>query len=158
MDKTLFDFLEKNKIKFIEHKHPAVFTVEESLKVKNNIPGLHCKCLFLKDDKNKFYLIAMEAYKRADIKSLRKEFNVGKLHFASPEELKFHLNVSPGSVSIFAMIYAKDVNLIIDEVVWNADIAGFHPNINTSTLEIHKVDLRKFISSLKVNPHILKIE
>jgi len=96
-------------------------------------------------------------YKRLDIKSLRKVLNAKKLHFASAEELKSELNVSPGSVSIFALINSKNVKSIIDEEVWSAEITGFHPNINTSTLEISHENLEKFILSTKHKPLILEV-
>lgn len=157
MDKTLENYLKEQKIEYIEHKHKAVFTVEESKSIKENIPGLHCKCLFLKDNKGKFYLVAMNAHKRADMKKLRKDLHVEKLHFASEEELKKHLNVTPGSVSIFAMIHSKNIHLIIDKQVWLADFTGFHPNINTSTLQISKNDLERFVNSLKINYKMIEI-
>ena len=156
MDKTLETYLKEHKIEYIEHKHKAVFTVAESTLIKSHKPGLSCKCLFLKDEKGKFYLLAMNAHKRADMKLLKKELDVEKLHFASEEELKRELNVTPGSVSIFAMIYKKNVNLIIDKEVWTEKIVGFHPNINTSTLEISHENLEKFLNSLKKEYKIME--
>ncbi len=157
MDKALKDYLEKNKISYVVHNHPAVFTVEESRSLKKEIPGLHTKNLFLKDDKSRFYLVCMPAEKRLDIKLLRKYLQVNKLHFASPEELRSHLNLAPGSVSIFGMINAKSVKLVIDEDIWFADKVGFHPNVNTSTLEIKHADLERFYKSLKGDKEIIKI-
>jgi len=157
MDKTLETYLKEHKIEYTEHNHKAVFTVAESTSIKAHIPGMSCKCLFLKDDKGKFYLLAMNAHKRVDMKKLRKDINVEKLHFGSEEELKSELNVTPGSVSIFAMMYGKNVNLIIDKEVWNAEITGFHPNINTSTLEISHKNLEDFINSLKKEYKILEL-
>ena len=55
------------------------------------------------------------------------------------------------------MIYAKDVKLIIDKEVWDAPITGFHPNINTSTLEITHEDLEKFVNSLKSEKQIMEL-
>lgn len=158
MDKALESYLKEHKIEYVEHKHKAVFTVAESTSIKKHIPGLSCKCLFLKDEKGKFYLLAMNAHKRANMKLLRKEIDVEKLHFASEEELKRELNVTPGSVSIFAMIHSKNVSLIIDKEVWTAEIVGFHPNINTSTLEISHKNLEIFINSLKTKALILKMQ
>ena len=47
----------------------------------------------------------------------KKTLKIKKLHFASPEELKQHLNLTPGSVSIFGMIHpnSSQVILIIDK-------------------------------------------
>ncbi|MFH1802621.1 MAG: prolyl-tRNA synthetase associated domain-containing protein [archaeon] len=157
MDQFLKSYLEKNEIGHVEHKHEAVYTVEESKKLKQLIPGLHCKCLFLKDNNKKFYLVALPAQKRLDIKALRKKLEVKKLNFGSPEELKEKLNLTPGSVSIFGMVYAKDVALIIDQQVWDAEISGFHPNINTSTLELKRKDLEKFYNLLETEKHVMEL-
>jgi Ala-tRNA(Pro) deacylase len=157
MDAALKFYLDKHNISYVEHKHPAVFTVEESKKLKQLIPGLHCKCLFLKDNNRNFYLVALPAEKRLDIKSLREKLQVKKLNFGSPEELKEKLNLTPGSVSIFGMIYAKDVAFILDQEVWNAETSGFHPNINTATLEIKHEDLEKFYNSLNSEKHVIEL-
>jgi|SRR3989344_7279482 len=159
MDNKLKSFLEKNNIVFIQHKHPAVFTVNESKRIKENIPGQHTKCLFLKDENSIFYLVCMNAYKRLHMKTLRKKFNVKKMHFALPEELEEKLGLTPGSVSIFGLINNSDnsVNLILDKEVWTAEKVGFHPNINTSTLELSHNDLEKFVNLLKCKKYILDL-
>ena len=113
----LKEYLEAHKIKYKEHKHPAVFTVEQSKKIKLTYTGMHTKSLFLKDNKGNFYLISMNANKKLDTKILKKYLNIKKLHFASPEELKSKLNVTPGSVSIFSIINDKnnEINLFLDK-------------------------------------------
>lgn len=158
MDKNLERYLKERDIGYVKHEHPAVFTVEESKLLKAKIPGMHCKCLFLKDNKERFYLLAMNAFKKLDMKLMRKKLGVGKLHFGSPEELKERLNLTPGSVSIFGMIYAKEVKLLIDEEVWKAERVGFHPNINTATLEIKHDELAKFLDSLSSEKEIINID
>lgn len=158
MEEKLKTYLEKHKINYIIHEHHAVFTVEESTKIKQSIPGLSAKCLFLKDSKNdKFYLVCMPALKRLDIKKLSRIFGAKKLNFGSQEELKKELSITPGSVSIFCMINANNVELIVDQEIWNAKITGFHPNINTATLEITHENLEKFYDSIKSKKQILEL-
>jgi len=159
MDPTLSTYLQDHNILYVEHKHPAVFTVEESKKIELNLPNVfHTKNLFLKDENKKFFLVSMNAHKRLDLKSLRNKLNAQKkLSFASAEQLKERLNLTPGSVSIFGMIYAKDVTLILDQEIWEAEKVGFHPNINTSTLELTHENLAKFYDSLKSDKMILKL-
>lgn len=158
MEPSLKNYLKVNEIEFKEHKHKPLFKVSDSRELKKKIPGVPTKNLFLKDDKNNFYLICMHADKRADLKKIRKDLNVRKLYFGSPEDLKEHLKLTPGSVSIFGMIHSEKVTLLIDKEIWNAEITGFHPNINTSTLEIDRGSLRKFINSLKCEKRIIEIE
>ncbi len=150
MEKELEQYLLKNKINYILHKHSAVFTVAESSKDEQiiNIPGLHCKTLFLKDDLGRVYLVGMPAHKRLDVKKLEKHLSVKKLKFGSVDELKEKTALAPGSVSIFGAIYSRDVVLIIDREVWDAEIVGFHPNVNTETMEIKHRDLERYYNSL----------
>jgi len=159
MDRKLKKYLDKNNIRYIVHKHKAVFTVEESRELKKEIPGLHCKTLFLKDSKNRFYLVGLPAEKRLDSKKFRKYIGAKKVRFGTSEELNKEIKLVPGSVSIFGAIYIKDKNtrLIIDKEVWQADRVGFHPNINTMTLEISCKNLKKFYDSLDCEKEILEL-
>ena len=160
MDKSLKFYLENLGITYKKHEHPAVFTVKESRKIKSQFPALGTKSLFLKSDKGNFYLVCMPGEKRLNIKKLRKSLKERKLHFASSEELNEYLNVTPGSVSIFCTIHANSTNLhlLVDKEVWFADSVGFHPNINTSTLEVSHSDLEKFYNSLKIKKQIINLE
>ncbi len=82
-----------------------------------------------------------------------------KLYFASPEELKGELNLTPGSVSIFGMINSKgNTKLIIDQDIWDAKEIGSHPNINTATLVITHENLEKFCLSLDKKPEVISLE
>ena len=110
-----------------------------------------------KDEDNNFYLICICSDKRLNMKSLREILKVKPLHFASPEELKHELNLTPGSVSLFGMINASRVELIIDSDLWSASSVCFHPNINTETIEIDHTNLEIFVNSLTCKKRILKL-
>jgi len=159
MNKTLGEYLHKHKIGFIVHEHPAIFTVDESRELKKKIPGLHCKCLFLKDDSGRFYLVGMPAEKRLNVKVLREHFSAGKMHFASAQELWDKLKLKPGSVSIFGLINnsEKDVFFILDKEVWEAEAVGFHPNINTATLVLKHADLGRFYKSVDNKKEVIEL-
>lgn len=157
MDSNLKIYLAKHNIEYQIYTHKAVFTVEQSSSIKQKIPGKHTKCLFLKDSRNQFYIIAIEANKRLDTKSLKKKLKIKKLNFGSPEELKQQLNLTPGSVSIFGLIYNPSVYLIIDSDLYKAAKVSFHPNINTSTLVLNHDSLEKFLSTLKVKIEIMEL-
>lgn len=159
MDLKLESYLKNHKIEYKIHTHPPFFTVIESNKIEIHIPGMHCKTLFVKDEKGNFYLIGMNADKRLNTKNLRGHLRVRKLHFASPLELDRELKVKPGSVSIFNLVNStnKNINLIIDAEVWQAKIVGFHPNTNTETLEIKHKDLERYYNSLSLKKEVLKL-
>lgn len=165
MSQSIKSILNKLGIKYIEHTHEPVFTVAESNKLSLSYRGLHTKSLFLKSNSKSelkltnYYLVCMQADKRLNIKSLQKHLNEEKLTFASPDELKSILNLTPGSVSIFGLINdtKNEVHLILDNEISRAESVGFHPNINTSTLELSNEDFLKFYNSLKQEKEILEI-
>ena len=145
-------FLTKNNIEFILHKHPAVFTCEEAEKHCNNIPGLSCKNLFLKDKKaDNYYLVIMPAKKRMDLKNVASRVSSKKITFANEQELQAILKLTKGAVSPFGLINDKETKtkVQIDKELWEADIVSFHPNINTETIELSKEMFHRFIHALK---------
>jgi len=158
MDEKLRSYLEKFNVSYKTHHHKPVFTVKESdAIIKGEIPGRHTKNLFLEDEKGNFYLVCMDAYKRLDIKSLRKRLNAGKLQFASAQKLKQELDVTPGSVSIFCMINASKTKLVLDSQLWNADVLSFHANINTESLELDHKNLERFYNSISMDKEITEL-
>ena len=159
MDNSLKNYLEKAKVNYKLEKHPAFFTVEESKKYRSftKLKGMHCKTLFLKDDNGRFYLVGMEADARLDIKKLQIHLGVKKLKFASSDELLRETTLKPGSVSIFGAIYSKNLKLIIGRRVWAASSVGFHPNINTETLELSHKDLENYYNSLENDKEIVSL-
>ena len=54
------------------HEHQALFTVEDSNKFRAKIKGLHSKNLFLKNKKNKFYLISCDEFTDINLKKIFK--------------------------------------------------------------------------------------
>lgn len=159
MDKCLKEFLENQNIKYKEYFHQKVFSVKESNNIREikSIPGLRTKSLFLKDENNYFYLITLSGEKRLDVKYLKKQLKIKEMHFASPEEMEKELKVKPGSVSLFCIINSKKTCLIIDQEVINAKEAGFHPNINNSTLVLDNFNINNFFSCLKCKKYILEL-
>jgi Ala-tRNA(Pro) deacylase len=71
------------------------------------------------------------------------------LGLASPERLKKHLGITPGSVSLLALVNDPDhrVRLIVDIAVWEADALRCHPLVNTSTLVVSQAGVRRFLEA-----------
>ncbi|MBD3319120.1 prolyl-tRNA synthetase associated domain-containing protein [Candidatus Woesearchaeota archaeon] len=159
MEEQVKNYLQQHGITYTEHTHPAVFTVKESSIHCAHIPGLHCKNLFLQDrDTGQHYLVTLPAHTRLDIKALQKSLHVKKLTFGKEQDLQELLGLTPGSVSPLGLI--NDTNnkviAIITKEVWDAPIVGFHPNINTSTLEVNKESFHKLMNSF--HHHVLIID
>lgn len=135
-------------IEYSRVDHPAVFTCEESEKVVPPLPGARTKNLFLRDKKGHRHLLAVVAQaKRVDLRALGDALDMKGLMLASDERLSKYLGVSPGSVSIFALVNDRDgaVELVIDRDVWSADAILAHPLVNTATLAVPRDGLERFL-------------
>lgn len=148
--KKVFDYLKNLHISYILHEHPPVYTVEEANQHWDSITGMHCKNLFLRDKKGRqHFLVVVESSKRVNIKQLNDQLGE-RLSFASPERLKKHLGLEPGSVSPFGLINNEDnqVKLILDQDIDFAEEVNFHPNVNTVTLTLTKDAFMTYVKAV----------
>ena len=156
--KELFERLTDLGIQTTTVNHIPVFTVEDGEEVLRDIPGGHCKSLFLKDKKGGFWLVVMLGESRLDISALQKKLGSGRLSFAKPGLMHSVLGVEPGSVTPFALINTstKCVNVVLQQCMMKREILNYHPLENSSTTTIFSEDLLKFIKAMGHNPLILE--
>jgi len=148
----LFEYLGKLNIRTETVEHAAVFTVEESDKIKHEIAGGHTKNLFLKDKKGNYFLLIAESTAKIELNRIHTIVGArGRLSFGKPEALKELLGVEPGSVTAFAPMNDTDnkVNVVIDEPLLKHDMINCHPLKNTMTTTISKSDLLNFLEAVK---------
>lgn len=146
----LYEFLNRNNIEYERHDHPPVFTVEDVHRLTPNLPGAKTKNLFFRDKKgNRHFLIVVPADKRVNLKTLPNALESSKISFGSPDRLMKHLGITPGSVSLLAIVndQGKKVEVIIDKSLWTSEAFQFHPLVNTSTLVISKDNIKKFLTA-----------
>src|SRR5260221_14185116 len=86
------------------HRHPAVFTVEEAKALRGELPGGHCKSLFLKDRRDGLWLVVMLEQRPTDLRNLSDRPGAPRFSFGSAEPLPEVLGVPPGSATPFAVI------------------------------------------------------
>jgi Ala-tRNA(Pro) deacylase len=137
-------------ISFTRHEHPPVATANEAEEHWAGIDAMHCKNLFLRNQKgSRHYLVILKHPKRADLRSVADQIGDGKLSFASPERLMTHLGLTPGSVSPFGLINdaSREVRVFLDRDLKAADRISFHPNINTVTLTLAFADFERFLAT-----------
>ncbi len=146
--KDIYEFLEANQVEYERHDHEAVFTVEESKKLSPELEGASTKNLFLRDKKgSRHFLVTVPEDKQVDLKALSGKLDCSRLSFASPERLKTHLGIEPGSVSLLALAndHEKKVEAFVDQDIWQAEAILCHPLVNTSTLVIPREDMGQFL-------------
>ncbi len=148
------DALSALGIAFERYEHPPVASAVAAEEHWSGIDAAHCKNLFLRNQKGtRHYLVILKHLKRADLRAVADQIGDGKLSFGSPERLKAHLGVTPGSVSPFGLVHdaAHDVRVCIDRDLKHSPRISFHPNINTATLVISYADFERFLASCR-NP------
>tara|TARA_Y100000590_G_C15630912_1_gene981172 strand:+ start:244 stop:720 length:477 start_codon:yes stop_codon:yes gene_type:complete len=142
--------LDSQKIAYNIYNHLALHSVEDSIKLRGNIPGAHTKNLFLKNKKNKFFLFSCLEETIIDLKILNKKLSLGNISFAKEKYLNNMLNVKSGAVTPFGLLNDKNntIKFYLDKKVLSFDYVNFHPLDNRFTVSIHT---RNFISFLKNN-------
>lgn len=156
----LLNTLKDLNIQSTTHEHEAVFTVVESSKIKQEIPGGHTKNLFLKDKKGNYFLIVAEGSAQIKLNSVHGLIGAkGRVSFGKPEALMELLGVKPGSVTAFAPINDTEnkVSVIIDEPLLRYDLINCHPLTNEMTTTISKEDLLRFLKHINHEPQIIQI-
>ncbi len=156
----LDQFLTERRISLPRHEHPAVMTVEESDRLVPALPGAKTKNLFLRDKKGLRHLLVTVPSKCAvDLNRLGEVLGVGRLGFGSAERLARHLGITPGAVSLLALLNdtAHKVEFVIDRALWGADAIQAHPLVNTATMIIAHVDLERFLAATGHQPRIVDV-
>ena len=144
----IYEFLDANNVSYERHDHQAVFTVEESKILSPELNGASTKNLFLRDKKGiRHFLVTVLEDKKVDLKALSYVLDSSRLSFASPERLKKHLGIEPGSVSLLALVKDSEnnVEVFIDKEIWEDEAILCHPLVNTSTLVVPHKDMKSFL-------------
>ena len=156
----LFSRLEELGIETETHEHPPLFTVEQSRALRGEIPGGHCKNLFLRDKKGQVALVVALEDAHIDLKTLGPRIGIGKVSFVKPDLLMELLGVEPGGVSPFGLIndLKQQVKVVLDERMMASELLNYHPLTNAATTTIAARDLVRFIKSCGHDPDIIAVE
>ena len=101
----LLDYLGSLSITAETVDHPALHTVEDSRALRGDIPGGHTKNLFVKDKKNRLFLLVLGETTAIDLKRVHEKIGAqGRVSFGSAELLEEVWGVRPGAVTPFGAI------------------------------------------------------
>ncbi|OBZ94320.1 DNA-binding protein [Pararhizobium polonicum] len=156
----LFRFLDSLGIAHTTKRHEPVFTVAESVSLRDEIPGGHTKNLFVKDKKDNYFLLTVEEHATVDLKTVHTIIGgASKVSFGRPEKLMEYLGVIPGAVTAFGVINdaGQNVKIIIDADLMKDEIVNCHPLTNDATTSIASKDLLRFIEATGHEPLVLKV-
>ena len=155
----LFALFDRLGLAVTTHHHEAAFTVEQGNAVWGDIPGVHCKNLFLKDAKAKLWLVVAPADRRIDLKALPARIGAARLSFGSADLLREVLGIEPGSVTPFALINdtARRVSVVLDAWMMEQPLLNYHPLRNTMTTTIRADDFRTFLNATGHRPEVVAL-
>lgn len=138
-----YQYLKDHNIPFEITEHRAVYNMEELDSIDLPYPEGDAKNLFVRDDKKKnYYLITVKGDKRVNLKDFRKAHGLRPLPFASPEDLKKYMDLTPGAVTPLGLLNVEGapITMYLD-AEFKDSIIGIHPNENTATVWLQGDDL-----------------
>lgn len=154
----IYNYIKAKDIWFEITEHKAVFNMEELNEINLPYPESNAKNIFVRDDKKRnYYLITIKGSKKIDLKKFKQQNNTRHLSFASTNDLKEMINLTPGSVTPLGLLNDKEKKIIFyidDYFTKNNSIIGVHPNDNTATIWLKTNDL---IDIIKEHGNIVNI-
>lgn len=158
---TVLSVLEEHEIHYEMCTHPPVYTVEEASRLVPVLPGCKTKNLFLRDKKGKrHFLCVVCADAKVDLVALSSALEVNQLSLASPERLLKHLGITPGAVSLLALVTDKEahaVELVVDAKVWKEAAVLCHPKHNAATLVMSHESCEQYIAATGHTAKVLDV-
>lgn len=138
--------------------HAPVFTVDEALRLRGRIPGAHSKNLFVRDKKERHWLVSCLSNRKVDLGWLAGELGTRRLTFCSARRLAGYLGIRGGSVSPFAILNdaAGVVRVALDEELLDREPLNFHPLDNSMTTTVSRTGLMRFLEAESHPPHIIR--
>lgn len=142
-------------------QHDAVFTCDEADLIDLGLVGSPAKNLLVcESGESRLTLVMLRPEQRLDLKALARRIGAKRLRFASADTLMAKLGVTPGSVSILGLSqdHGREVQLVMDQQLWESDYLLCHPLVNTETLSIAREGVRRFLDHLGCEPQVLALD
>lgn len=137
--------------------HVPVLTVEEARRLRGRIDGAHSKNLFVRDKKERHWLVSCLSERKVDLKWLALELGTKRLTFCTPRRLAGFLGIRAGAVSPFAILNDTGgvVRVAIDAQLLAGEPLNFHPLDNSRTTSVSREGLLRFLEAEGHPPKIL---
>lgn len=154
---TLFARLDDLGIAYDNVAHPPVYTVEEARTLRGRLPGAHSKNLFLRDKKERHWLVSCLSDRTVDLMWLADHLGTKRLTFCSERRLMRYLGITPGAVSPFAVMndVTGTVSVALDRDMLEREPLNFHPLDNGQTTSVSREGLMAFLASVDHEPRLV---
>lgn len=139
-----YDLLDRLGVPYERVDHAPAMTMEVCQEIDRVLNAVICKNLFLCNrQKTSFYLLLMPGDKPFHTKEITSQLGCARLSFAKEEALEQLLHLTPGSATIFGLMYDTEnqVQLVVDQELLREPYFGCHPCINTSTVRMQTSDV-----------------
>jgi Ala-tRNA(Pro) deacylase len=131
VNQALHEFLKAEKVSYRIVTHPPTLTSEDSAKARTESLEVGGKALVMKVGNN-FQLFVLSAAKRLDSAAAKKHFGVGKIRFATPEELLELTGLVPGAVPPFGRPILQ-LDLHVDTGLTKNSVVAFNAGLLTES-------------------------
>jgi Ala-tRNA(Pro) deacylase len=157
---ALLLLLDRNQLPYEIVEHEPVFTIAEALVATPALAGIKTKNVFLRDAKGtRHFLVIVPHDVRLDLPALATKLCTSKLSMGSADRLLRVLGITPGAVSVFALVndQAHAVELVFDERVWQSGKVQAHPLRNTATVAMDRQALSSFLALTGHVPKVIQV-
>ncbi|WP_432540742.1 prolyl-tRNA synthetase associated domain-containing protein [Kineococcus sp. SYSU DK002] len=143
--------------------YPAHSTVEEgkALRAQMHMSGTFTKNLFLRDKKNRLFLVSAHEDTAVDLKTLHTRIGAqGRLGFASPELMRDLLAIEPGTVTPMGLMNDTSgvVTCVLEERLLGEEQINFHPMVHTESIGLSPQELLTFLASCDHSPTVVQLD
>lgn len=156
--RALFARLDELGVAHETFNHRPVFTVDEAERLRGRMAGAHSKNLFVRDKKERHWLVSCLAHRTVDLKWLADRLETKRLTFCSERRLMGYLGIRPGSVSPFAVVndVGGIVKVALDAELLETEPVNFHPLDNAMTTAVSRAGLLRFLEAEDHSPLIVQ--
>ena len=142
------DWLNRESVAIREVHHQPTFTSEESARARGEELRVGGKALLMRGDAN-FALFVLPADRKVDSGAIRRELGLGKLRFASREELVELTGLVPGSVPPFGPPILP-FPLYVDVAIESNDRIAFNAGSLMDSMILPILDYLRVASPAKI--------
>jgi Ala-tRNA(Pro) deacylase len=138
---SIREWLRRESVSFREVQHAPTYTSEESAKARGEEVRVGGKAILMKTDQV-FRLFVLSAALRIDSAAIKQHFQIKKLRFASPDELREQTGLVPGSVPPFGAPILP-FELFVDPSVFAQERIAFNAGSLTDSIILSTEDYRR---------------
>ena len=123
--------------------HPPAHSMDECRRPAERLGAVMPANLLLRPRRHEtYYLLVCAPEARLYTSSVSRQVSSPRLGFASAEEMERVLLCRPGSASALELVYpqAREVTLLMDRALMEADRLAFHPGENDASLAMSRED------------------